>query len=96
VAFYFGAIENVHRDKMPQPTPEHIQSGLVATMESLRTHRQKDITENIIYGGGNIVELIREKYSNRRPTLGGESNDDTFRLEIILQFAERYNLIKTE
>lgn len=95
VSIYFGATENTHRDKMSPPTPEHIISGLVATVESLRT-RGEEKTESTIFGGEDIVDKMQEKYSDRQPALRIRSDQDAVRLKMVQKLVNKYISGNTE
>jgi hypothetical protein len=95
LALYFGAKENSHRDSKGRENPNHIKSGLVATMESLRTRGQEQ-TENSIFGEEDIVDVIKGKYSGgRRPIIRVKSSDDEFRLAVIKQLVQHYIIENT-
>ena len=67
LAVYFGALDNTHRDENSSNKDE-LRTGLVATMESIRT-RGREQTENTIFGGENIANVIRRKYDGREPAM---------------------------
>lgn len=82
LALYFGPKENAHRDMVKVEYPEQIKSGLVATMESIRT-RGRSETEHTIFSGEDIVTHMAQKYAEREPVLRVRNDGDLLRLEAI-------------
>ena len=93
IALYFGARENAHLYEPTKPIDvKHVQAGLVATMESIRTGDKRS-TEEIILGGDDIASRIQAKYSDGRlPTLRVRNEDDEFRLGVICYLVGKYIL----
>lgn len=96
IALYFGAAENYHRNTSLESSSGRkevladIRSGLVATMESIRTRGRK-LTEYTILNGDNIVDEVRSKYSKgRRPALRLRTEEDINRLDLLKSLIQTY------
>ena len=80
MALYFGSPINAQRDIAKEAGNDAIKSGLVSTMESIRTRGIRE-TENSILGGYNIhQEMQRKYYGGRAPTMRVRNEDDDFSL----------------
>ena len=65
-----------------------MRTGLVATMESIRT-RGKKPTEDAIFGNENIVDIINRKYVSREPVTSAEEGDG-FKQALLTHFIGFY------
>jgi hypothetical protein len=98
LALYTGAEVNVNYSDVraaladgtsPTEVQSALQSGLVATLESLRTIGT-DRTENVIYGGGNIVDVMAEKYRTRSPAMRARTDEQKFQIALIQYLVETH------
>ena len=87
LAVYFGALRNTHRDENSYDNGE-LRTGLVATMESIRTRGRK-LTEDAIFGNENIVDIIKGKYADRGPVISTKEGDG-FKQALLAHFIGFY------
>lgn len=86
LSLYVGLEENTHLyDNQPTVDLEKVRSGLVATMESIRTKNKKN-TEIDILQGLDILELMKEKYRDRKPKMSLGDNEDNLKRLVALEY----------
>lgn len=87
MALYFGSEVNAHRAKAQEmssveETYTAIKSGLVATMESIRT-RKRPATETTMLSDEDILYVMQEKYEGRKVALRVRNSDQEFQKEVL-------------
>ena len=88
LSLYIYSEANTQLRDQPNMDPEEIKSGLIATMEAIRTEKLKN-TETLIFQGHDILEYMQRKYEHRKPAIRVRNNDSEKR-EVIEYLVEKY------